>query len=113
MLTIGQHDCWGRRMEFRILGPIEICRGDRTASTGGPKPTTLLSLLAMRAGRGVSFEEIVDSIWGETPPKQTRAAVHTYVSTLRRSIAALRDDEVLLSSGGGYVLALDPERPHA
>ncbi|MDQ3791015.1 MAG: AfsR/SARP family transcriptional regulator, partial [Actinomycetota bacterium] len=96
-------------MEFRILGPIEIWRGGRTGSTGGPKPTTLLSLLAMRAGRGVSFDEIVDSIWGETPPKQTRAAVHTYVSTLRRSIAVLHDDEVLLRSGGGYLLAVAPE----
>ncbi|MFC4856947.1 AfsR/SARP family transcriptional regulator [Actinophytocola glycyrrhizae] len=97
-------------MEFRILGPIEISQNGRTASIGGPKPTTLLALLAIRAGQGVLFDEIVDSIWGTNPPKQTRAAVHTYVSSLRRSIAVLHDEDVLLRSGGGYLLAVDPER---
>ena len=96
-------------MEFRILGPIEMSRDGRPRSPGGPKPTTLLALLAIRAGQIVSFEEIVDAIWGTEPPNQARAAVHTYVSSLRRSIAAAHGD-VLLRSGGGYVLAVDPER---
>ena len=93
-------------MEFRVLGPVEIARDGRTRGIGGPKPTTLLTLLAVRAGQGVSFDEIVEAIWGTEPPNQARAAVHTYVSSLRRSIG----EDVLARSGGGYVLAVEPER---
>lgn len=99
----------GGRMEFRILGPIELSRDGRTGSLGGPKPMTLLAVLTVRAGQSVSFDEIVDAIWGTEPPNRTRAAVHTYVSSLRRSIAALHDRDLLLRTGGGYVLAVDHE----
>jgi DNA-binding SARP family transcriptional activator len=97
-------------MEFRVLGPVEISRDGRAAAIGGPKPTTLLALLAIRAGQRVSFDEIVESIWGAEPPNRARAAVHTYVSSLRRSVAGLHDDDVIQRSGGGYVLAVRPEQ---
>ncbi len=93
-----------------MLGPVECARDGRAGAIGGPKPTTLLALLAVRAGRRVSFDEIVESIWGAGPPNQARAAVHTYVSSLRRSIAGARGEDVIVRSGGGYVLAVDPEQ---
>jgi DNA-binding SARP family transcriptional activator/tetratricopeptide (TPR) repeat protein len=100
-------------MEIRVLGPVEIVSDGRTGSTGGPKPTTLLALLATHAGHAVSFDVIVEAIWGARPPRQARAAVHTYVSFLRRSIAVLHEEDVLLRSGGGYVLAVAPEHVDA
>jgi DNA-binding SARP family transcriptional activator len=102
LLPWGPTTCW-------VLGPVEIVSDGRTGSTGGPKPTTLFTLLATHAGHGVSFDAIVESIWGLAPPRQTGAAVHTYGSSPRRSIAVLHEEDVLLRAGGGYVLAVDPE----
>ena len=90
-------------MEFRVLGPIEAYVGGRAVPVGGPKPRTLLALLAVHAGRVVSQEQLVDAVWGEEPPEQTRAAVYTYVSTLRRAFADQAD--VISRNGGGYLLA--------
>ncbi|UVS82274.1 Regulatory protein AfsR [Actinokineospora sp. UTMC 2448] len=97
-------------MDFRILGQVEVFHNGKTGSVGGPKPKTLLALLAVNAGSTVPFDGVVDAIWGEDPPQQARAAVHTYVSTLRRGISALCGDDVVLRAGGGYVLAVEPDQ---
>ncbi|WP_106193040.1 AfsR/SARP family transcriptional regulator [Umezawaea tangerina] len=89
-------------MEFRVLGPVEAYRSGTAVPVGGPKPRTLLALLAVHAGRVVSQEQLVDAVWGDDPPEQTRAAVYTYVSTLRRAFGD--DADVLGRSGGGYLL---------
>ncbi|MFD9738328.1 BTAD domain-containing putative transcriptional regulator [Umezawaea sp. NPDC059074] len=90
-------------MEFRVLGPVEAYVNGVAVSVGGPKPRTLLALLAVHAGRVVSQDQLVDAVWGEEPPEQTRAAVYTYVSTLRRAFA--EEADVISRNGGGYLLA--------
>jgi DNA-binding SARP family transcriptional activator len=89
-------------MEFRVLGPVEARVEGRSVSVGGPKPKTLLALLAIHAGRVVSLEQLVDAVWGEQPPDQSRSSIYTYVSSLRRALG-----DVLARSGGGYVLAAE------
>ncbi|MCS7476188.1 BTAD domain-containing putative transcriptional regulator [Umezawaea endophytica] len=90
-------------MEFRVLGPIEAFVNGVAVPVGGPKPRTMLALLAVHAGRVVSQDQLVDAVWGEEPPEQTRAAVYTYVSTLRRAFADEAD--AISRTGGGYLLA--------
>lgn len=87
-------------MQFRVLGPIEVLVEGTSVPLGGPKPRTLLAALAAQAGRVVPLEQLVDAIWGEDPPEQARAAIYTYVSTLRRALPA----EVIVRTGGGYRL---------
>ncbi|MEQ0565752.1 BTAD domain-containing putative transcriptional regulator [Amycolatopsis sp. NEAU-NG30] len=94
-------------MEFHVLGQVEVASGDRTIGLGGPKPRTLLALLAVQAGHVVPLEQVIDAIWGEEPPDQARAAVYTYVSALRRALADGGDPDVIARSGGGYRLAVD------
>ncbi|MGM1057882.1 BTAD domain-containing putative transcriptional regulator [Saccharothrix sp. Mg75] len=89
-------------MEFRVLGPVEAHVGGNPVPVGGPKPKTLLALLAIHAGRVVSLDQLVDAMWGEQPPDQSRSAIYTYVSSLRRALG-----DVLSRSGGGYLLAAD------
>ncbi|TWP51306.1 tetratricopeptide repeat protein [Lentzea tibetensis] len=92
-------------MRFHVLGPVEVEAGGRPVPLGGPKPRTLVALLAVHAGRVVSQDQVVDAIWGERPPEQTRAAVYTYVSTLRRALG-----DVIVRHPAGYVLEVDPEQ---
>lgn len=67
-------------MDVRLLGPIELSAAGKSVSIGGPKPRTLLALLASNVGRVVSLDEIVDAVWNEDPPEQAKSAIYTYVS---------------------------------
>jgi DNA-binding SARP family transcriptional activator len=93
-------------MEFRVLGPVEVAVEGAPVPVGGPKPRTLLALLAVRAGHVVPAEQLIDAIWGEEPPESARAAVHTYVSALRRALA----EDVIVRGTGGYRLDVEQER---
>ncbi|WP_199441998.1 AfsR/SARP family transcriptional regulator [Umezawaea beigongshangensis] len=93
-------------MEFRVLGPVEVAVEGGPIPVGGPKPRTLLALLAVQAGRVVPAEQLIDAVWGEEPPESARAAVHTYVSALRRALA----EDVIVHGTGGYRLDVEHER---
>lgn len=94
----------GGLMEFRVLGQVEALVAGEPVPLGGPKPRTMLALLAAQAGRVVPLEQLIDAVWGEDPPDQARAAVYTYISTLRRKLAAADGAEVIVRTGGGYRL---------
>jgi DNA-binding SARP family transcriptional activator/WD40 repeat protein len=97
------------RIEFRVLGPLEVEVDGHAASLGGPKQRALLAALLLDAGRVVSIERLVDAVWGETPPATARHSVEVYVSRLRSELA----DEagvVLGTRKPGYVLRVDRDR---
>ncbi len=93
-------------MEIRVLGPIAVFEGDRAIPLGGPKPRTLLALLALATGRVVSVERIIEALWGLDAGDRARASVHTYLSTLRRILVqSSGGEEVIVRGPGGYRLA--------
>ena len=65
----GQHgvDAMGA-VEVSLLGPVEATRSGRAVDLGGPQQRALLALLALRAGRVVPVEALVDRLWPERPP---------------------------------------------
>ncbi|MFD2468965.1 AfsR/SARP family transcriptional regulator [Amycolatopsis silviterrae] len=92
-------------MEFRVLGPVRATDGDRAVPLGGPKPRTLLALLIAAREQAVSVERIVAVLWGAEPNPPAKAAVHRYVSMLRRSLAAHpAGTELIIRDPGGYRL---------
>src|SRR5262249_49299985 len=48
-------------------------------------------------------EEVVDALWGEDPPPRVRNGLQALASKLR---SALRDPDLVVMRGGGYVLDL-------
>ncbi|AHH95882.1 SARP family transcription regulator [Kutzneria albida DSM 43870] len=92
-------------MEFRVLGPVEARVNGALVPLGGPKPRTLVALLACSLGRAVPVERVIEALWGLDAPERARASLHTYVSALRRSLSAAAGEEVLLRTPGGYRLA--------
>ncbi len=87
-----------------VLGPVTVLVGGRPVDVGGPKPTLLLALLVACAGAVVSWEALIDGLWGEDPPPTARKAVQVHVSNLRR---VLGDEFPLHTSSGGYLLDAD------
>jgi DNA-binding SARP family transcriptional activator/tetratricopeptide (TPR) repeat protein len=99
-------------MEFRILGPVEVCDGAQRLDLGGSKPQALLAVLLLHANQVVSTDHLVDQLWGEASPPTARNLVQVYVSRLRQALHRSRDDSpaapVLATRSSGYLLRVEP-----
>ncbi|MEU6106593.1 AfsR/SARP family transcriptional regulator [Streptomyces flaveolus] len=95
---------------FSVLGTLQVTVDGVGHHPRGPKTGRLLALLALRAGRPVSTEELVDELWGECPPGSAVGTLHTHVYNLRRQLAflqgpsAVADDRLLATAPNGYLL---------
>ncbi|MFB8352422.1 AfsR/SARP family transcriptional regulator [Streptomyces niveus] len=92
-------------LRFAVLGPVRAWRGGETLSSGSPQQRALLAALLLREGRTATAAELIDGMWGETPPPQALAAVRTYASRLRKILSP----GVLVSESGGYALRTRPD----
>ncbi len=112
---------WVRRpapvLDFNVLGPLEVCDGDRALHLGPPKQRAVLAVLLLEAGRVVSTDALVDRLWGEAPPARAVGALQAYVHNLRRILEPGRPararPSMLASKACGYVLNVDPEHHDA
>ena len=73
-------------LDFRILGPLEVRDEQAAIALGGPRQRALLVTLLLRAGRVVPTEQLVDELYGETPPKTATTAVQNAVVALRKAL---------------------------
>ncbi|MFG2736659.1 BTAD domain-containing putative transcriptional regulator [Streptomyces harbinensis] len=89
-------------LRFAVLGPLRVRSGETDLPTGSPQQRALLAALLLRGGSTATAQELVDAIWGETPPQQAVAALRTYASRLRKALGTRAD--VLVSELGGYAL---------
>ncbi|MFI6230423.1 AfsR/SARP family transcriptional regulator [Micromonospora echinospora] len=70
----------------------------------------ILGIFALRANELVSSNQLIDLLWGDSPPRQARAVVQTRVSELRAVLNGSADAAVRLRTrGGGYLLESAPE----
>src|SRR5689334_6866212 len=93
-------------MEFRVLGPLEVCRDGRPVNLGGPKPRAVLAVLLLHANEPVTNARLAMALWDEDAPASALRTVQVYVSRLRR---LLGDDPGRLASGPtGYRLRVGP-----
>jgi predicted ATPase/DNA-binding SARP family transcriptional activator len=86
-------------LEIRLLGPFEVLANGSPADVGGSKRRALLAMLALRSGRVVGVEMLIDGLWGSQLPAAPRNALHHHVARLR---AALGDS--IVGSPDGYAL---------
>ena len=95
----------GRRLEIRILGPLEVTDGPRLLELGGLRQRALLARLAVAANRVVAVESLLDELWGPQAQAAARQALQAQASRLRR---VLGDADRVVARAPGYVLRLDP-----
>ena len=91
-------------MEFRLLGAFEVWNGGEPVEITGSKRRALLALLVLRANEVVRSELLVDELWGDRPPRNAAAALHTHVSRLRKTLGT----DTIASREWGYVLRAAP-----
>ena len=93
-------------MDLRILGPLEIGTGGRAVKIGGPRERIVLAMLALRANRVTSVEQLVDAVWGEQPPSTARGQIQGCISGLRKVLDDAGLPNAIQTRAGGYVLTV-------
>lgn len=96
------------RYRFSVLGPLEVRDGETVVPISGNKLRMLLAALLVKANEQVSHEELIERLWGERPPANARRTLNVYVMRLRQSFPAAGTHELIRTTSGGYLLAVDP-----
>lgn len=94
-------------MEFRILGVPEVWHDGRRVPTIASKQLAVLVTGLLSANRVVSVDRFVDAVWADDPPRTAVGLIQTYVSLLRRSLAAIGGDgSTIVTRPPGYLVAV-------
>ena len=90
------------RVEFGVLGPLEVVEDGHRHGLGGPKQRTVLALLLAHAGRPVSTGSLIEAVYGDAAPDRAHRSIHTFVSNLRGELG-----DVIERQGDGYRFSAD------
>ncbi|HEU4514848.1 MAG TPA: BTAD domain-containing putative transcriptional regulator [Nocardioidaceae bacterium] len=96
-------------MLVRVLGAVELVAVDGSAVLlPGTRQPALLAALAARSGEVVSTDRLVELLWGDHPPENPEASLHSAVFKLRTRLRSIADRDVLRTRDHGYQLVLQP-----
>ncbi|CAG7638775.1 AfsR/SARP family transcriptional regulator [Actinacidiphila bryophytorum] len=95
----------GGGLRFAVLGPVRAWRDDQPIATGAPQQRALLAVLLLRGGRTATAPELLDALWGETPPNTALAALRSYAFRLRKALGS----GTLVTDSGGYSIQIPVE----
>lgn len=93
------------RIDFQLLGPLDVTVSGRSYVPTAAKQRQLLAVLALNAGRSISTPVLVEELWDVRPPRSATSTLHTYIGKLRNTLErALGAREVLATEGNSYRL---------
>src|ERR1700721_728351 len=97
-----------KRLEFGLLGPLEMSVDGTFVPLGTPKQRAVLAMLLMNRNSPVGVDRLITAVWEGWPPSGARASIHSYVSNLRKLLsgAAIDSRTVLVAAPPGYRLNL-------
>ena len=96
--------------DFRLLGPVELRRGEHPVPLGSVRQRALLAVLLLSANEVVPTERLIDALWGPHPPLTARQSLHNHVSALRKLLGHGQAPAVLLTRDPGYLIEVEEER---
>ncbi|GAA1025070.1 AfsR/SARP family transcriptional regulator [Amycolatopsis albidoflavus] len=96
------------RLEFRLLGPVEVWRGPERLAISSRHQCCVLAALALCPGRTVSVSALVDAVWDEEPPSSARRQVIKLVCRLRGALG-----DAIATCSSGYALNAEPDQVDA
>ena len=76
-------------MNINLLGPLSLTTDHVDKPVGSSQVRTVLALLALGAGRGVSTERLIDELWPEAPVRNARNALQAALTRLRRVLTVV------------------------
>ena len=94
-------------MEFGLLGPLLVRRGDEVVAVPQAKQRAVLAALLLRPGQVVAADELIAALWSE-PPASARVTVQNYVRRLRRTLDDTGRSRIS-TQPRGYLIQVDPD----
>jgi DNA-binding SARP family transcriptional activator/tetratricopeptide (TPR) repeat protein len=95
-------------LEFGLLGPVLVRRGDEVLGVPAGKQRALLAALLLSNAQVVSAGELIDVLWGSEPPASARASLHNYVKRLRK-ILGDSGHRLISTHPPGYLISVRPQ----
>lgn len=93
-------------MRFRVLGAVEAYREDQRLDLGHARQRCVLAALLVEANATLLAEQLIERVWGDSPPRQARNALHTYLVRLRKALA-VAPEVAIVQRSGSYQLTTD------
>ena len=93
-------------LRVELLGPVRVMCAGAEVGLGPARQRAVFAVLATRAGQTVSRAELVEAVWGQSPPASADGNVYTYISGLRRTLRKHGHD-LIASAGNGYTIRLE------
>jgi DNA-binding SARP family transcriptional activator len=94
-------------MEFRMLGPLDVERGDRPLRLGARRERAVLALLLLQPNAAVSVDTLVNELWPTSAPTSALHSVHVAISRLRQLLDADGPPRIR-TRRPGYALRVEP-----
>jgi DNA-binding SARP family transcriptional activator/WD40 repeat protein len=104
-----------RSLSFGVLGPLMVLDGGGgMIALGGPKERAVLARLLASANQVVQASALVESLWGDDPPRSAERSLQAYVARLRSALEPDRVEgtasAVVVRIGGGYQLRIEVDQ---
>jgi len=97
----------GARVEFRLLGPLLVLRDGATVPIPAGRPSALLAALLLNAGHVVPTEQLIEAVWGDSPPPSARVTVQNHVKRLRKVLGDVSHRRIR-TYPNGYMINVEP-----
>ncbi len=101
-------------LQFRILGPLEVCRGHEMVELSGQRQRVLLARLLASANSTVSTDQLMYELWGDQIRPGSPATLQAYISELRKLLSpvgtfssTVAKSSVILTRHPGYQLSVE------
>ena len=72
--------------EFCLLGPLLVRCGGNLIPVQQGKQRVVLAALLLNANQVVSLDELIDTLWGTSPPPSARVTARNHVKRLRQTL---------------------------
>lgn len=98
------------RVEFGVLGPVEVRSEGRTWSVGSGRERFVLATLLWSDGRMTAADNLIEALWKQ-PPASAKSQLHNMISNLRRRLReASGGADLIATRAQGYELRVDAHR---
>jgi WD40 repeat protein/DNA-binding SARP family transcriptional activator len=93
-------------VRYGLLGPLEVCDGDRPVRLGEGRQRSVLILLLLHRNEAMERDRLIDALWGESPPATAAKVLQNYIGQLRRALDD-REGRRLQTRGHGYAIRVE------
>jgi SARP family transcriptional regulator, regulator of embCAB operon len=94
-------------LRYEILGSLRVADAEGVRSIGARKMEIVLVTLLARANLVVPTDCLIRELWNDNPPARASAALHVYISQLRKFLRTDRSQSPITTKSAGYQLDLN------